>query len=114
MVAFAAAVTLLSIFACCDAFRPTRFIASKSMSLQSNLQPVTSSDNLKQSLKSLINLGVTGSAFLGLATAALAADAAKAPNVSTPTPGPSAPVIDAEGFTVSDSGLKSKDLKVRT
>jgi uncharacterized membrane protein len=113
MVAFAVAVTLLSVLVSCEAFRPTGFIATKSMSLQSNLQPVTSSDNLKQSLKSLINLGVTGSAFLGLTAAALAADAAKAPVVSTPTTGPSAPVIDAEGFTVSDSGLKSKDIKVR-
>jgi hypothetical protein len=49
---------------------------------------------------------------MGLSAAALAAETAQAPVISTPAPGPSAPVIDAEGFTTSDSGLKSRDTKV--
>lgn len=105
-------LVLSVLFVACESFRPTRFSATKSTKLQSNLQPTTSQENWKQSLKSLINVGVAGSAFMGLSAAALAAESAKAPVISTPTPGPSAPVVDAEGFTVSDSGLKSRDTKV--
>jgi hypothetical protein len=96
----------------CESFRPTRFSATKSTKLQSNQQPTTSQENWKQSLKGLINVGVAGSAFMGLTAAALAAETAKAPVISTPAPGPPAPVTDADGFTTSDSGLKSRDTKV--
>lgn len=63
-------------------------------------------------MRGLINAGVAGSAFMGFTAAALAVETAKAPVITTPTPGPSAPVVDAEGFTISDSGLKSRDTKV--
>lgn len=105
-------LVLSVLFVACESFRPIRYSATKSTKLQSNQQPTTSQENWKQSLKGLINVGVAGSAFMGLTAAALAAETAKAPVLSTPAPGPSAPVVDAEGFTVSDSGLKSRDTKV--
>lgn len=109
-------VTLSVLLVSCEAFRSARLTASRSMSMQSNLEPTRGQDNWKQSVKGLVNFGVAGSAFFGLTTAALAAGAAQglapAVPISAPT-GPAAPVVDADGFTVSDSGLKSKDTKVR-
>ena len=108
-------ITLSVLIVSCEAFRSARFTASRSTSMQSNLEPITTQDNWKQSVKGLVSFGVAGSAFFGLTTAALAAGAAQglAPVVPNSAPtGPAAPVVDADGFTISDSGLKSKDTKV--
>ena len=108
-------ITFSVLLVSCEAFRCARFTASRSMSMQSNLEPTTGQDNWKQSVKGLVSFGVAGSAFFGLTTAALAAGAAQglAPVVpDSSSTGPAAPLVDADGFTISDSGLKSKDTKV--
>ena len=64
-------------------------------------------------MKTMVNLGVAGSAFFGLKNAAFAvAPVAPVKSRDIPAAAPTGPIVDADGFTTSDSGLKSRDTKV--
>ena len=107
-------LVLSAFFFNCDAFHASRSTICRTTKLSSNVQPTTVQENWKQSMSGLLKFGVAGSAFFGLTTAALAAEAVKgkAPVISSITPPSAGPVIDADGFTISDTGLKYKDTKV--
>ena len=108
-------VVLSVLLVTCNAFHVSRSAVCRSTKLFSKVQPTSVQENWRQSMNGLIKFGVAGSAFFGLTTAALAAEAVKgkAPVISSITPPSAGPVIDAEGFTVSDTGLKYRDTKVQ-
>ena len=112
---FSSFVVVLSVLlVACDAYHVSRVVASRTSRLHSNQQPTTNQENWKQSMKTMVNLGVAGSAFFGLKSVAMAVPQV-APVKSRDIPAApvnKGPVIDAEGFTVSDSGLRSRDTKV--
>jgi peptidylprolyl isomerase len=75
------------------------------MSLSSTDNPTTAQDNMRQTVRNIVNFGLSSSAIVGLSNVALA-DATMA------APAKEAPVVDADGFITTDSGLKYRDTKV--